>query len=57
MAANKKDCHCQQLPNHLQNLHLICYTFVTIPQNMKQFMTGKVISPVKKVLVGSLSEV
>ena len=30
VATNMKDCRCRQLPNNLQNLHLFCYTFLTV---------------------------
>ena len=30
MAEKTRYCRCQKLPHHLQNLHFIRYTFVTV---------------------------
>ena len=39
MATNVKDCRYRQLPSHLQNLHLLRYTFLTVKYTKHKAMT------------------
>ena len=39
MAANMKDFCCRQPPNHLQNLHLLSHTFLTVKHHLMQKKT------------------
>ena len=39
MATSAKDCRYRQLPSHLQNLHLLRYTFLTVKYTKHKAMT------------------
>ena len=39
IATNAKDCRYRQLPSHLQNLHLLRYTFLTVKYTKHKVMT------------------